>query len=219
MTTIIKVSGKPRMTLGTTACRRLRTQGRVPAVVYGHKQNPAQIVLEGEQIGSIVRSGARVVQLEVDGKTEQALIKDVQWDTFSSHLMHIDFLRVDKDERIKIEIPLQLRGTSPGVVSGGVLEMPHHTVMVECLAVDVPDFIIVRIGSLQIGGAVHVSELTDVPPGVTILTPPDTLLVHVVVPKVAPEPVAEAAAEAAAQPELVTPPGKEKEKDESGKSG
>jgi large subunit ribosomal protein L25 len=161
-----------------------------------------------------------VVDLEVNGNLEKALIKDVQWDTFSSHLLHIDFVRVDSDERIKIDIPLQLRGTAPGVVAGGILEMPHHTVMVECLAVEVPDFIIVRIGSLAIGDMVHVRELTDVPPGVKILNPPETLLVHVVEPKIALEPVVEApVAETGAQPALVTPPGKDKEKEEAGKSG
>ena len=206
MSTTVKISGAARTGLGSAASRRLRTQGLVPANVYGHKQDPVSISMDVDAISSLVKSGARVVELEVGGKVETALVKDVQWDTFSLDVLHVDFVRVDANERVRVEIPLQLRGTAPGVVAGGVLELPHHTVHVECLAVDVPDNIQVKIASLNVGDFLHVSDLTDLPSGVTILNPPETVLVHVVLPKDTPEPTA---AEAGAQPALVTPPGKE----------
>ncbi len=199
MSHIVKVPGKSRATVGTASARRMRSQGLVPAIVYGHKQDPANIVLDDEAIGGLIKSGVRVVDLEVDGNVEKALLKSVQWDTFSTHVLHVDFLRVDVNERVRLDVPLQLKGTSPGVVAGGVLEITHHTVTVECLAVELPDFIQVRIGSLNIGESIHVSDLQDVPHGVTVVTPPETVLLHVVQPKGGEEAVA-AASEAEAAP-------------------
>lgn len=197
MSHIVKVPGKSRATIGTASARRMRSQGLVPGIVYGHKQDPANIVLDDEVISGLVKSGVRVVDLEVDGNVEKALLKDVQWDTFSTHIVHVDFLRVDVNERVRLDVPLQLKGTAPGVVAGGVLEITHHTVTVECLAVQLPDFIQVRIGSLNIGEAVHVSDLQDVPQGVTIVTPPETVLLHIVQPKGDGEAAPAAEAEAA----------------------
>lgn len=185
----------------------------MPGNVYGHKQEAASIVLDGEEIQNLIRTGARVVDLSVDGKQEKALVKDVQWDTFTSHVLHIDFLRVDPDERVQVNVPLQLKGTAPGVTAGGILEMPHHTVEVECLAVEVPDHIVVKIGSLNIGDIIHVSDLQELPTGVKVVMQPETVLIHVVEPRVAPEPTAEEGAPA--EPALVTPAGKDKEEAEA----
>lgn len=199
MSNIVKVSGKSRANVGSADSRRIRTQGLVPCNVYGHKQDSANIVIDSDSVTSLVKSGARVVDLEVDGNVEKALIKDVQWDTFSSYVLHVDFLRVDVNERVRLDVPLQLKGTAPGVVAGGVLEIGHHTVSVECLAVEVPDFIQVRIASLNVGEAIHVSDLQDIPAGVTILTAPETVLVHIV----------EAKADEAAPADAAAPAGKD----------
>ncbi|SFI80788.1 50S ribosomal protein L25 [Planctomicrobium piriforme] len=198
MSHIVKVTGKSRDKLGTATARRIRQQGLVPCNVYGHKQDAASIVMDADMVNSLVRSGARVVDLDVGGKSEKALIKDVQWDTFSSYIMHVDFLRVDVDERVKIDVPLQLKGTAPGVAAGGVLEIPHHHVTIECLAIEVPDFILVRVAHLNVGDAVHVSDLQDLPEGVKVLNAPEMVLVHVIEPKVVLEPVVAPEAAAAA---------------------
>lgn len=216
MAHIDSISGKPRSELGSTACRKLRSQGMIPCNVYGHKQETASIVLTRDAAEGLARSGTLVLDLEVSGKTEKALVKQIQWDTFSNHVMHVDFLRVDANERIKLDVPLQIRGSAPGVVAGGVLEVHHHNVTIECLAVEVPDFLVVKVGSLEIGQAIHVKDLSDVPPGVTLLSPAEQVLVQVVIPKVVDEPVAEAAAAGeGAQPDLVKPPAADKEKKDS----
>lgn len=209
MSQILKVSGKSRAALGTSSARRLREQGLVPCNVYGHKQDPNSIVIDSDAITGLVRSGIRIVDLDVEGKVEKTLLKDVQWDTFSASVMHVDFLRVNVDERVKLEVPLQLRGTAPGVVAGGTLEITHHLVLVECLAIQVPEFIPVRVGALGVGDAVHVRDLVDIPEGVHILIPPETVLVHVVESKATLNIEAPLASEGA-EPALVNPP---KEKD------
>ncbi len=200
MSQIVKISGKTRTSVGTASSRRLRLQGLVPCNVFGHKQDSVSISVDGDAIAGLVRSGARIIDLDVDGKEEKALVKDVQWDTFSKSIIHVDFLRVDMNERVRVQVPLQLRGTAPGVLAGGILEITHHTVEVECLAVLVPETIQVRIGALNIGDVVHVRDLQDIPEGITVVTDPDVVLLHVIRPKVAEEPAAAegAAAEAAA---------------------
>jgi large subunit ribosomal protein L25 len=202
MSQIVKISGKTRTSVGTASSRRLRLQGLVPCNVFGHKQDSVSISVDGDAIAGLVRSGARIIDLDVDGKEEKALVKDVQWDTFSKSIIHVDFLRVDMNERVRVQVPLQLRGTAPGVLAGGILEITHHTVEVECLAVLVPETIQVRIGALNIGDVVHVRDLQDIPEGITVVTDPDVVLLHVIRPKVAEEPAAAegAAAEAAASP-------------------
>jgi large subunit ribosomal protein L25 len=109
---------------------------------------------------------------------------------------------------VKVKVPVHLRGTAPGVLAGGVLEQPHHEVTVECLAIEVPNEIVVKIGNMQIGDFVHVRELTELPPGVHVLDSADTVLVHIVQKR----DVAEVAAEGGpAEPELIGRKAKEGE--------
>lgn len=182
MAEIEKVVVQPRSEQGTTACRRLRAQGIVPANVYGHAIDPVPISVNADTVHRIVRSGAHVVDLELGDDVQKMLLKDVQWDTFSAHIMHVDFQRIDQNERVTVEVPIHFRGTAPGVVAGGVLEQPHHVVEIECLAVEIPDHLEVRISSLQIGDVMYVSDLVDVPVGVTILTSPEAVLVSIIDP-------------------------------------
>lgn len=179
MSTIEKIAVQPRTDSGSTGSRRLRAQGIVPAVMYGHKKGAVSIQLTGEDVRALLKDGTKVVDLELDGSLEKTLLRDVQWDTFSKHILHVDFLRVDPDERIHVEIPVSLRGTAPGVLAGGIFEQPLHTIEVECLAVEIPDAIQVKIGNMQIGDTVHVSDLTDLPAGLKILNPQDSVVVQI----------------------------------------
>lgn len=205
MAHIDKVSATKRTASGSTACRRLRREGFVPCNVYGHKQEPQPVSMTQDECTALVMSGTKVVDLDVEGSVEKTLVKDVQWDTFSTNVLHVDFMRVDPNERVQVDVPIHLRGTAPGVVAGGVVDQQSHTIQIECLAVELPDFIEVRIGSLKMGQYLHISDLTDLPRGVSILTPPETVLVHIVDPKALPSAQPEEAEEepAATEPELV----------------
>ncbi|WP_417847843.1 50S ribosomal protein L25 [Thalassoglobus sp.] len=179
MSTIEKIEAQTRTVQGTTASRRLRTEGIVPGSLYGHKKGAVCIQLQGDVVHALIKDGSKVVDLEVDGEAETALLRDVQWDTFSKHILHVDFLRVDPNERIQVEIPVILRGTSPGVLAGGLLDHQMHALEIECLAVEIPDSIQVRIGSLNIGDAIHVGDLQDLPRGVKVISPEDSVVVQV----------------------------------------
>lgn len=191
MSTIEKLNASVRTEVGSTGSRRLRSQGIVPATLYGHQEGPATIQVQGEEIHAVIKDGAKVFDLDVDGKIDKVLLRDVQWDTFSKHVLHADFLRVDPNERIHIEVPVILRGTAPGVAHGGILEQPMHSIEIECLTVQVPDAIQVRIGALEIGDKIQVSDLVDLPKGVTPISPADSVVVQVSEIQAAPEPTEE----------------------------
>jgi large subunit ribosomal protein L25 len=142
-----------------------------------------------------------VVDLQAGGKTEKALIRDVQWDHLGHDILHVDFARVAADERIKIEVRIELRGTAPGVTAGGLLDQPIHNLEIECLAIAVPESIRVAINELQIGQAIYVKDL-KLPDGVTTAVDPDAIVCQVAAPKVEEEAAAVAPTEQA-EPEII----------------
>src|SRR5215472_13664064 len=114
---------------GTRNARRLRAAGRVPGVLYGHKQETVAISFSGEELSRIIRHGVRVVDLQTDAGTEKALIKELQWDHLGKEVLHVDLARVSFDERIEISVRLEVKGIAPGVTGGGLLDQPMHTLL------------------------------------------------------------------------------------------
>jgi large subunit ribosomal protein L25 len=174
-----KLVAEKRTESGSAACRRLRQAGIVPGNVYGHKTAPVAVSVRSEILGPIVLGGVRVVDLELDGQVDKALLREVQWDTFGNSIRHIDFMRVDRNERVTLAVPLELKGTAPGAMAGGVLEQPLHSITVDCLAYQIPDKIQVRIGSLDLGQAIHVRDL-EIPENVHVQNAPDAIVVHII---------------------------------------
>ena len=174
-----KLVARPRTELGTIKCRKLRKQGFVPGNVYGHGTDSIAFAVDGEALHTIVNAGRRVVDLELDGETGKAMFREVQWNTWGTLIQHIDLIRVSADERVTVEVPIVLRGTSPGVQAGGNMDQSLRSISVDCLAVELPESIVVRIGSLEIGDSIHISDL-EVPENTTIMNDPETLVVQVV---------------------------------------
>jgi large subunit ribosomal protein L25 len=187
---------------GTRAAERLRKQGRVPAVVYGHKEATVAVSLARDELLAALRHGARVVDLATDGSAETALIREVQWDHLGKEVLHVDFARVGKDERIHVAVRIELRGIAPGVTAGGVLDQPLHALEIECLAIRIPESIRVNVGELQMDGAIHVRDL-HLPEGVVALTDADAVVVHVTAKQAEPEAAAAAPAAGGAEPEVI----------------
>jgi large subunit ribosomal protein L25 len=203
MADAVVLVAEPRSTRGKQAARKLRRTGKVPAVLYGHKEETLSVALPLEEVEKAIRRGVRVVDLKAGGKEEKALIRDVQWDHLGKDLMHVDFARVAADERIVISVPIQLRGTAPGVTAGGVLDQPLYSLSVECLAISIPESIRVNIGELQMDMAIHVRDLV-LPPDVKAMTDAEAIVVHVTKPALEPEaPVAAPEAAEQVEPEVI----------------
>jgi large subunit ribosomal protein L25 len=209
----MKLAAAKRTHLGSTACRRMRREGLIPGVVYGHHQAATSFEVEWEKLAPILKAGTRVVDLDVEGKVEKAMFRDIQWDTFGISVQHIDLLRIDPNERVEVQVPVVLKGIAAGAIAGGILDHHLHNVTLECLAIQIPDSIPVKIAELQIGQAIHVREL-ELPPNTVIKNDPETVVVQVKQ-LLAEEPGEGEAAEAGpAEPELVGRKVKETDEDQ-----
>jgi large subunit ribosomal protein L25 len=195
---------------GTRAARRLRREGKVPGVVYGHKEATVPITVPGDELTRAIRHGARIIDLKQDATVQRALIKDLQWDPLGHDILHVDFARISKDEKVELRVRLELRGTSPGVTGGGILSQALHELTVVCLPESIPDSLRVNIGSLQIGDFLHVRDLT-LPEGVAVKADPDAVIVHIAAPIAEAE--APVAAGETAEPEVI---GRVKAEEEEG---
>jgi large subunit ribosomal protein L25 len=198
---------------GTRAARRIRRQGRVPGVIYGHKQEVVPITLSHDDVWHMIKAASHLAELDLGTKTETVLIRDVQWDNLGKEILHLDFARVSAEELIETDVNLEIRGHAAGVAEGGVLEQIVHSLRVTCPAGTIPDSIKVDVSHLQVDQGIHVRDLS-LPANVSVDADPDLLLLHIVVRGVAAEEPAAPAAEAVAQPEVIKPERKEKEKPE-----
>lgn len=201
-----KISASKREKLGSIESRRIRRAGRVPAVVYGHEQEPAHVSLDDHDLRDLIKNRERVFEIDLDGKVEETMLRDLQWDTFGTEILHVDLIRINASERVTVEVPVRLRGTAPGATDGGILEQPLHTLELDCLAHSIPDDIPVRINSLEIGDAIHVSDIV-VPRGAKIHNDPELVVVHVIAALT--EEAEPEVADAAAEPEEAAEPAAE----------
>jgi len=160
---------------GKRSNRRLRDAGKIPAILYGHKMENVCLSLPADAVAAVVRHGTRLIQLTGAVK-EQAYIKQLQWDTWGKEVLHVDLTRVSAHERIRTDVPIELRGESPGVKMGGRLTQHLHTIEIECEVDQIPEKIIVNIAHLDIDGSITVKELS-VPSGAKVLADPDEVVV------------------------------------------
>ncbi|MBI3410847.1 MAG: 50S ribosomal protein L25 [Planctomycetes bacterium] len=202
--TVVLVA-KDRSGRGSHGAKKLRQQGLIPGVVYGHKEATVSVALPHDELFKAVKAGARVIDLKQGEKLQKALIRDLQWDYLGKDILHVDFARVSADERITLDVRVELRGTAAGAAAGGVIDQPLHNLVVECPVISVPESIRVNIAELQIGVAIHVRELT-LPPGVVVKNDPDAIVVQMVQKQVEAEPTVAAvpAATELAEPEVIT---------------
>lgn len=197
---------------GSRGARRLRRAGKIPAVVYGHKEATVSVSLGADELSKAIRQGARVIDLKLGDTLQKALIRELQWDALGHDILHADFARVSADERITLDVRVEIRGTAAGVTAGGVLVQQIHSLHIECPVIAVPESIRVNVADLQIDQALHVRELV-LPEGVVCKNDPEAIVVAVAQKVVEAEPAAPGAAPAAgeqAEPEVI---GKKKEEE------
>ncbi|HEU4993196.1 MAG TPA: 50S ribosomal protein L25/general stress protein Ctc [Gemmatimonadaceae bacterium] len=217
------LGANPRKETGKGVARKLRAQGQVPGVIYGHGREPQALTVnarEFERLAERVRITSTVIELALDGKTARTLVRELQRDPIRRSVIHIDFQELVAGEKVVVSVPLRFVGTADGVKnSGGILEEVIHQLHVRCDPANIPDHIDVDVTPLTIGHGLHVSDL-KLPEGVETTDDPETTVATVSAPVVEEE-VAPAAAEgalaapeAAAEPELIRKPKAEEEGEE-----
>ncbi len=178
---IAQIEARPREARGTRACRRLRRQELVPAVLYGRGQPGVLLTLREGDVEHLAADRTFIVQVNWNGQQENAQIRELQYDALQDHITHVDLVRISLTETITVAVPLEPRGEAPGVAEGGVLELVMHELEVECLPTAVPEEIRIEVGKLEIGDNLTVADLT-LPEGVSAVAEPDTVVITVVPP-------------------------------------
>ena len=195
-----QVTAKPRSELGTRANRRLREAGLLPGVIYGHKEAVIPVKLPRKEVVEHLNRGARLFDLSLDGKSEKVLIKEVQFDHLGIEVIHVDFARVSLDEKVKVSVPVELKGTPKGEADGGVLQQIISALEVECLVTEIPDAIRHNVAEMALDDVLHVKDL-KLPEGVKALQDGELIVATVKEVLEVVEPVVEE--EGAAEPEVI----------------
>ena len=186
----VKIAAETRTEFGKGAARRTRREGRVPAVLYGHGTETRHLSLPGHDLMLALKTPNVLLRLEglKGGGSDLALPKAVQRDPVRGFLEHVDLILVRQGEKVTVEVPLRVSGEiAPG---DGMLNQLLVQIPVEADATNIPQGIDVSVEGLELGQAVHASDLT-LPPGVTLQVEPDTLVLAVIAQQVAEEPEAE----------------------------
>jgi large subunit ribosomal protein L25 len=194
-----QLTAKVRGELGSRRNKRLRDAGFVPGVIYGHKEAVVPVTLPKKELVGHLNHGAHLFNLALDGKSENVLVKDVQWDHLGIEVLHVDFTRVDLNERVEVTVPLILKGEPKGEAEGGVLTQVISDIQIECLVTQIPEDVRHNVSDMGLNDVVHISDL-KLPDGVRAIQDPDQIVATVK--EVAEEAPAEVA-EGAAEPEVI----------------
>tara|TARA_Y100000758_G_scaffold175480_1_gene124802 strand:+ start:1518 stop:2183 length:666 start_codon:yes stop_codon:yes gene_type:complete len=164
---------------GTKNARRLRQSGKTPAILYGHGKENVAIAIDSSSLEAILRRGQRLIEL-AGAVNENAFVRDVQWDTYGVNLLHMDLTRVREDDTVEIDVSIELRGTAPGVSSGGVVSQAIYSITLECPVMEIPEKLEVNINELQLEEIITVADI-EIPANCTLISDPGTLAVQCVV--------------------------------------
>ncbi|RPH05524.1 MAG: 50S ribosomal protein L25 [bacterium TMED144] len=187
MASYYKLDLEERKNLGTSAARSIRRNGGVLVNYYYTGEENKNFLIDKKSLQKAIQSGNRVFELDINNETIYAMIKDAQYHPVTEQILHIDLLRVRRDEKMKISIPLVLEGNSAGVVQGGILTQTLSNIDIQCFPTDVPENIIVDITKLDLNSSITAGDL-KLDEDITLETLPDTTIVACNEPKVELEP-------------------------------
>jgi large subunit ribosomal protein L25 len=172
-----KIKAEQRTEFGKGAARRIRREHKVPAVVYGHGNDPIHLTLPGHETMMALKHGGAnaLLELDIDGQTQLALTKQVQIDPIKRHLEHVDLVAVRRGEKVTVDVPVHVSGEA---ASETLVVTENATVQIEAEATHIPETIEVSVEGAEVGTQVLASDLS-LPGGATLLTDPETLVVNV----------------------------------------
>lgn len=187
----ITITAEPRAERGKNAARRLRVSGRVPAIVYGAGKDATAVSMNPKDLNRILYSSTghnTIFSVEIDGQ-EKSPVMIVAWqhDPVKDNLLHVDLERIDLSKKLKVKVPVHTEGDPEGVkTEGGLMEIVNREIEIECLPDDIPEHFVVDVRSLVIGQNLRASQVS-ISDKHELLSPPDTVICHVVALKVVEE--------------------------------
>ena len=207
----VLINAKKRTQIDKAARSLLRKEGKIPAIFYSKHHEPIPVEVEERLVNPLVFTAkTHLITLNVDKENEfECIIKDVQFDPVTDRIVHVDFLGLQKDEKIQLEIPVQLVGSAIGIKEGGVLQHILYKILIECLPSNIPAHIEIDITNLILGQAIHVSDLSS--EKYTILNSPESMIASVTHPRVEKEAAPVEEGTEPAEPEVIAKGKQDKE--------
>jgi large subunit ribosomal protein L25 len=173
-----KIEAEPRLTFGKGVARKLRVAGKIPAVVYGHGSTPVHLSLPAHDVSLLLRKSNAILDLQIEGVSQLALVKDVQKDPLRQIIEHIDLIIIRKGERVGVDVAIHISGEP---VSGSVAEQDAKSLSIEALATSIPENVVVSVEGLEAGTRILAKDVV-LPEGSILVTDPETLVVAITVP-------------------------------------
>ena len=222
MSEALKLTAEARERAGKGASRAVRREGRVPAVIYGNKQNPVNIHVEEKVLTKMLQTGHflnSVVEIDTGNGVERTLPRDVQFHPVTDRPIHVDFLRLSKDAKIQVAVPVIFinEEASPGLKKGGVLNVVRHELELVCESDKIPDDIQIDVTGLEVGDSIHISSVNLPDGSVSAITDRDFTIATIVAPSAMKSDAAEGEeGEAAAATEVTEQEAETAEGDDAG---
>jgi large subunit ribosomal protein L25 len=170
------LKGEIREHTGSKHAAKVRGQGRIPAIMYGHKQEPVSLSLDRHNLVEGLHHGHRVVDVQIGRKKETVMFKELQYDHLGKNIIHVDLMRVDVTETVRVAVPIELKGTAKGTHESGIIEEHADHLEIECKVSDIPETIVISVKEVGVGDSLHASD-AELPAGLTLVSSPSTLLV------------------------------------------
>lgn len=180
-------SADVRTEAGKKVAKGLRRQGRLPAIVYGEREDPIKCSVDQRALTDLLHDHGRnaIIALEAGDKRQSTIIKDIQYHPLQGDILHVDFHRINLTRKIVVEVPIAVQGVPLGVRNdGGILEHMLHGLEIECLPTDIPDRVGVDVSNMEIGDSLHVSDIAIDGDELTLVTDGDRTVFAVVAPAI-----------------------------------
>jgi large subunit ribosomal protein L25 len=207
----IRLETRIREGKGTTVAHKLRNEGEVPGILYGHNEEPIKLAVPEHELWHILHNATSehlILTLHIEGASNGdvlTLVRDVQHHPVSGDILHVDFQRISLNEKIKVGVPVELVGTARGVKEfGGILDHGVREVMIHCTPNQIPGSITVDVSHMEIGNSIHISDITSQYPELEFMDDSNVTLAHISPPKkleIVEAPIEEEVAEVAGEEE------------------
>ncbi|HEY0259039.1 MAG TPA: 50S ribosomal protein L25/general stress protein Ctc [Lacisediminihabitans sp.] len=173
-----QIDAELRTTFGKGVARKLRAAGKVPAVVYGHGTDPKHVSLPAHEVALLLRKANAILDLQIEGESQLALVKDVQKDPLRQIIEHIDLIVLRKGERVEVDVAIHVQGEP---VAGLVADQDAKTLSLEVLATNIPENVVVSVEGMEAGTHILAGDI-ELPEGAVLLTDPEVVVVAISIP-------------------------------------
>jgi large subunit ribosomal protein L25 len=187
MASYYKLPTEERSGIGTVSAREIRRNGKIPTNYYYHGEPNQNLAIDKKDFLHAVKSGQRVFECDINGETVFTMIKHAQYHPVTEEVIHVDLMRVRRDEKMTVSIPIVLEGESIGASEGGLITQATSTIEIECLPTDVPENLMADISTLELNSAMTAADLV-LPADVSLVSPEETTIVTCNPPKAEVEP-------------------------------